>query len=238
MDSTLHEQVIPYVPAFTLYEKALVEWFKRIYVPRDHQYTLQFEVEYAGGERAVRAIEALKGNKARNDKARTPLITIRLQDVKYNAERYHPPESYAGIKYDGPRGTARRAARISKPAPYKLSYDVSIYPSFEVDLRYAMGVVLNKFHTHGGISYVQINRDPSGANGHGRRQLYPLTLLGYSHNVDSNQGEGERQVRGSLMVEMDAYLDLPYQYVPTFRRMVQEISVAGGDTETVEIPAP
>ncbi len=163
---------------------------------------------------------------------------MRLQDVKYNQDRYHPPESFAGIIYDGPKRTARRAARISKPAPYKLSYDISLYPSFEIDLRYAMGVILSKFHHHGGLSYVQINRHPSGASGHGMRQLYPLALLGYSHNVDSNQGEGERQVRGSLMVEMDAYLDLPYKYVPTFRKMVQEISIVGAGSETVEIPAP
>jgi hypothetical protein len=236
MVSSLHEQVIPYVPAFMAYEKALVEWFGKLPVPRDNSHSLQFKVEYAGGERAIRAIKALKGDDARNSKARTPLVTIRLTGLEYMMERYHPPESWwAKVYVDGRPSISRRAARISKPAPYKLSYEAKIYPNFEEDLRYAMGLILTKFHHHGSVSYLKVNN--AFVDGvAGRPQLFPIHLKGYNHGVESNTGDGERQVSGTLNMDIEAYLAMPYQFVPTFRSFHQEIIVDGEPGERIDIP--
>lgn len=235
MATSLHEEVIPFVPAFMAYEKALVEWFGKIPLPRDESHNLQFKVEYAGGERAIRAIKALKGDDARNEKARTPLITIRLTGVEYNQQRYHPPESYWAKAYvDGPPSKTRRAARVSKPAPYKITYECQIYPNFEVDLRFAMGVILNQFHQYGGLSYLRM--DKGFVDGVARRsQIFPIYLRSYNHGVDSNQGEGERLVRGTILVEIEAYLALPYRFVPTFRKLHQQVSIEGEPGSAVQI---
>jgi hypothetical protein len=227
-DNRMHEQVVPYVPAFMAYEKALVEWFGTIPVPRDDGHHERFKVEYAGGERAIRAIKSLKGDDARNEKVRTPLITIRLQNVEYANDRYHPPESFVSTFTDGPRAVARRAARISKPAPYRLTYDVQVYPNFEVDLRYAIGLILNKFHHHGGLSYLVMRRPGPNSNRPLSKEFFPLRLKGYSHGVDSNTGDQERTVRGSFVFEVEAYLGLPYTFVPTFRRLITEFAAQGG----------
>ena len=236
MVSALHEEVIPYVPAFMAYEKGLVEWFGRIQIPRDESHNLQFKVEYAGGERAIRAIKTLKGDDARNDKVRTPIITIRLTGVEYFQARYHPPESYWAKAYvDGPKDMSRRAARISKPAPYKLTYECQVYPNFEIDLRYAMGLILNKFHHYGGLSYLSVSNQFVGGIT-AKPQLFPLYLRSYSHGVNSNTGEAEREVRGTLMLEMEAYLALPYRFVPTFRRFYQTFVVDGSPGETTKTP--
>jgi hypothetical protein len=56
MASGLYEEVIPFVPAFVAYEKGLVNWFRSIRVPRDDSHAIDFRVEYAGGEKAIRAI--------------------------------------------------------------------------------------------------------------------------------------------------------------------------------------
>ena len=234
----MHEQVIPYLPAFTAYEKGLTEWFGKILIPRDDSHNLQFRVEYAGGERAVRAIQALKGDDARNEKVRTPIITIRLQNIEYFPDRYHPPESFFGVFYPEGRGLSRRAARISKPAPYKLVYDVQLYASFEIDLRYAMGAILQRFHQHGGLDYVRMHK-PFG-DGTFVREIFPLWLRGYSHNVDASGDE--RQVKGNFILEMEAYLGLPYHFVPTFLRYHQEVQINGtpGEataTESISVPA-
>jgi hypothetical protein len=236
MASSLHEEVIPFVPAFMAYEKGLVEWFGKIPLPRDESHNLEFKVEYAGGERAIRAIKALKGDDNRNDKARTPLITIRLTGVEYNQQRYHPPESYWAKAYvDGPPSKARRAARISKPAPYKISYECQIYPNFEIDLRFAMGAILNSFHRYGGLSYLRVNNafvDGVAADS----QIFPMFLKSYSHGVDSNTGEGERIVKGTIAVEIEAYLALPYRFVPTFRKLHQSLLIQGEPGVVIPIP--
>lgn len=237
-DNRMHEKVIPYVPAFMAYEKALVEWFETIPVPRDDSHHLRFKVEYAGGERAIRAIKALKGDDARNEKVRTPLITIRLQNVEYANDRYHPPESFVSTFTDGPRAVARRAARISKPAPYRLTYDVQVYPNFEVDLRYAIGLILNKFHHHGGLSYLVMRRPGPSSNRPLSKEFFPLRLKGYSHGVDSNTGDQERTVRGSFVMEVEAYLGLPYTFVPTFRRLITDFASQGGQPGEVESFGP
>lgn len=238
MASQLHEAIIPFIPAFMAYEKAFVEWFRTIKTPRDNSHSLDFRVEYAGGEKAIRAIKALKGDDARNERAKQPVVTLRLQSVEYNAPRYHPPESFAGVMYDGPRTQARRAARFSKPAPWKLAYAVEIYTEFEEDLRYAMGTVLQRFHHHGGgLAYLRMAypMDFAGAQ-IPPREVFPLWLRSYSHNVEN--GDAERIVKGSLVVEMEAYLGLPFKFVPTFRHYLQEVRVTGSpgeETQTEQI---
>lgn len=235
MTSSLYEEVIPYVPAFTAYEKALVEWFGTMQVPRDDSHNLQFKVEYAGGERAIRAIKALKGDDARNERIRTPVTTIKLVGVEPNQQKYHPPESPLKTIYDGPKNIAKRAARVSKAAPYKITYEVQVYPSFEIDLRYAMGLILNKFHHHGGLSYLRISSPhPENADGRIGYQLFPMFLRSYSHGV-ATEGDSERTVRGTFTFELEAYLGIPYHFVPTFRKLHQEIFVNGinGPGETI-----
>lgn len=229
------EQVTPYLPAFTAYEKGLVEWFGQIPIPRDDSHSLPFRVEYAGGEKAIRAIRALKGDDARNERVRIPVVTIRLQNIEYFVDRYHPPESFVGVYYpDGGREKTRRGARISKPAPYKLTYDIQIYTAFEVDLRYAMGMILQKFHHHGGLSYLVMHH-PFG-DGIYKRELFPLWLRGYSHNVDI--AGDDRQVKGSCVFEMEAYLALPYHFVPTFHRYYETFQMKGTPGETVIVTPP
>lgn len=239
MASQLHEEVIPFVPAFLAYEKALVEWFQTIQVPRDDSHSINFRVEYAGGEKAVRAIKALKGDEARNERAMQPVITMRLNSVEYFPARYHPPESFIGTIYDGPRNQAKRAARISKPSPWKLNYAIEIYANFEVDLRYAMGVIMQRFHHHGGLSYLQMAYPISGIDPRARREIFPLWLRSYAHGVEN--GDTDRSVKGSMVFELEAYLALPFNYVPTFRHYLQEIQIHGSPgelttTESVALP--
>ncbi len=234
MASQLNEAIIPYVPAFLAYEKAFVEWFRTIKTPRDGASSLEFRVEYAGGEKAIRAIKALKGDDARNERAKQPVVTLRMQNVEYNAARYHPPESFAGVIHDGPRHLAKRAARFSKPAPWKLSYAVEVYTSFEIDLRYAMGLILQRFHHHGGgLAYLKMGypMDFAGAARH-PREVFPMWLRSYSHDVEN--GDAERNVKGSLMIELEVYLGLPFKFVPTFRHYLQETRIEGSPGEATE----
>ncbi len=235
MASQLHEAIIPYIPAFLAYEKAFSEWFRTIKAPRDDSHSLEFRIEYAGGEKAIRAIKALKGDDARNERAKQPVVTLRMQSVEYNAARYHPPESFAGTLYDGPRHLARRAARFSKPAPWKLTYAVDIYAEFEIDLRYAMGIILQRFHHHGGgLAYLKMGypMDFAGAQ-LPPREVFPMWLRSYSHNVEN--GDAERNVKGSMVIELEVYLGLPFQFSPTFRRYLQEVQIKGSPGETVAI---
>lgn len=232
MASQLHEEVVPFVPAFLAYEKALVEWFRIIRVPRDDSHHIQFRVEYAGGEKAIRAIKALKGNQSVNERAMQPVITMRLNSVEYNQARYHPPESFVGTIYDGPKNLARRAARISKPSPWKLNYAIEVYANFESDLRYAMGVILQKFHHHGNLAYLQMAYPTNGVDPQGyRKEIFPLWLRSYAHSVEN--GDQERVVKGSMVFELEAYLGLPFRYVPTFRHYLQTIQINGSPGEAV-----
>lgn len=234
MASQLYEEVVPFAPAFLAYEKGLVEWFRKIRVPRDDSHNLTFRVEYAGGEKAIRAIKALKGDDAINERGLQPVITMRLNNVEYNLARYHPPESRVATIYDGPRQHAKRAARISKPAPWKLTYAVEVYANFEMDLRYAMGVILQRFHHHGGLSYLQAGYPTTGADPAAKRpELFPLWLRSYSHGVEN--GEADRVVKGSMVFELEAYLALPFHYVPTFRHYYQTIQMNGSPGEVAAI---
>ena len=215
--SSLREKVIPFIPMFTAYEKALIDWFGVIKVPRENRY-LNFRVEYAGGEKAVKAILALKGEEARNDRARQPAITIRMVDIKYNMERYHPPESYIGVLYDGPKHLARRAARISKPSPWKVTYDIQLYSTFEIDLRYAIGQILPRFHRFGGMTYLKAAYPIAGLDPHAPKgEVFPIKLASYTHAVEN--GDADRVCKASMVFELDAYIPLPFQYVPTFRKL-------------------
>ncbi len=204
-----YESVIPILPAFKAYERGLVDWMSGITIPREGR-NLRPKVMYAGGEKAVLAVKAMTEN--RNDRAAIPIITIRLADIAPNTERYSPPESYVGIVYNGPKATATRAARVSKPAGYKVNYEVKLYPAFEEDHRYMMFNLLQRFHHHGGnLSYLTLRR-PDGA-----KEFFPLWMRSYSNGTTAEAGEGDRQVIGMMNLELEAYLPLPLRFVPTFR---------------------
>lgn len=230
MVETAYQYVIPVVPAFLMYERAMVEQLRGITIFREGK-TIETRVEYAGGERAVRAIEAMTpGHQGANKNERivNPLITIKLVDVQYNNERYHPPEStWAKVYNDRRRDRATAAARVSKPAPYKVSYEWQINAIYEEDIRFMMGQVLNRFHHHGGLDYIRIRR----ADGH--IENFPLWLRGFNPMSESNTGEEERQIRAMCLVELEAYLPLPYKFVPVFRTYIQNIQVGltPGETE-------
>lgn len=235
--STFQEVVRHTQPAFTAYEKSLVYWMKRdLAIPRGDEYLIPV-VEYAGGERAIRAVRALKerdggAGESRNKRHRQPIITIKMNDVQYFQERYHPPESTWKTIYNSPDKTkSTRAARISKPAPYKITYAVDIYALYEVDLRFMMGQFLLKFHHHGGLGYLSFfhptaEKNLQQANG----QIFPVYLRSFSNNTDSNTGDEERTVRASAAIEVEAYLPLPYHFVPIFRKLTL-FTETGGEAE-------
>lgn len=61
-----------------------------------------------------------------------------------------------------------------------------------------MGLILNKFHHHGGLSYLRISSPhPENADGSDGYQLFPMFLRSYSHGVTA-EGDSERQVRGTF----------------------------------------
>jgi hypothetical protein len=228
MSDTFQEVVRFFQPAFMSYEKALVSWLRLdMRVPRADR-TVEPRIEYAGGERAIEAIRALKvkdggSGQSRNLRFKAPVITIKMNDLEYMPDRYHPPESEYFRVYNGPTPEqSTRVARVPKPASYRLFYAVDIYCSYEEDLRYIMSTTLPKFAIHGGVAYLafaspKFKRD---------RRLFPFYLRGFSNQTDSNTGQDERTVRASMMLELEAYLPLPYKFVPVFRKFTQAICIA------------
>lgn len=214
------EVVRHFQPAFLAYEKALVSWLRLgMRVPRGDR-TVQPRIEYAGGERAIQAVRALKveeggSGQARNMRFKTPVVTIKMNDLEYLPDRYHPPESeYFRVYNTENREQATRVARVPKPAPYRIFYSVDIYCAYESDLRYIMFTTLPKFHVHGGVAYLAF----ASPKDHKDIRLFPFWLRGFSNQTDSNTGQEERTVRASMMIEMEAYLPLPYKFVPVFKK--------------------
>lgn len=236
MENTAYQQIIPMVPAFMTYEQAMVEQLRGVQIFREGK-SLEARVEYAGGEKAVRHIESItKWHQGanQNDRVVHPLIAIKLVDVQYNNERYHPPESTWGKVWNSrKRSEATAVARVSKPAPYKVSYEWQFHAVYEEDMRYMMGQVMNRFHHHGGLDYVKILRSD------GRTEWFPLHLRGFNVLTDSNTGEEDRDVRALMLVELEAYLPLPYKFVPVFRTYIQNMqmgrSPGEADKEAIKV---
>lgn len=235
-ENTAYQEIVPIIPAFMSYEQAMVEQLKGIQIFREGK-TLEARVEYAGGEKAIRQIEAITRwhqGANQNDRVVHPLIAIKLIDVQYNPERYHPPESTWGKVWNAKnRRMATAAARVSKPAPYKVSYEWQFHAVYEEDMRYMMGQVMNRFHHHGGLDYVRIRRSD------GRTEWFPLFLRGFNVLTDSNTGEEDRDVRALMLVELEAYLPLPYKFVPVFRTYIQNMQIGvvpqGSDKDAIKV---
>jgi hypothetical protein len=62
-----------------------------------------------------------------------------------------------------------------------------------------------------------------------RQEVFPLWLRSYSHGVEN--GETDRVVKASMVFELEAYLALPFHYVPTFRHYHQSLQVKGSPGE-------
>lgn len=225
MVETAYKQIIPVLPAFKMYEQAMVEWLGGVFIFREGKQ-IESRVEYAGGEKAVRTIEAMSpghSTQNKNDRVQNPLITIKMVDCQYNPERYHPPESPWGVIYNGTtKENSTAAARLAKPVPYKVTYEWQMYTIMEEDQRFMMGQVMNRFHQHGGLDYIRFLRSD------GLTEWFPMRLQGFNPTTDSNSGEEDRTVRAVMLVELEAYLPLPYTFVPIFRRYIQQM-VVGSD---------
>jgi hypothetical protein len=227
------EVVQPLIPAFLMYEQTLAQWLSGMVVSRDLEgRTIPVRVEYAGGEKAVRAIKELHGVDSRNNKVATPVVTMKQVGVEYNQERYHPPESTWAKVYNTPdKRNATRVARASKASPWRVSYELRLYPNFEIDLRYMQFQILNAFHHMGGMAYLTIQW-PQTAWSEGlklsKRSLFPLWLRGYTPTTTSETGDKDRDVGATMMVELECYLPLPLRFVPTFRAFYQTIASSDG----------
>lgn len=228
------ETVTFLLPAFLTYEKALVRWIRtNMRIPRADSY-LTPRVEYAGGERAVRAIEALaieKGGKgdAKNLRHQSPLVTIRLNDVEYLMERYHPPESTWKVIYNGPTpATSTHAARIAKPAPYRVMYGIDIHTMYEEDFRFILFNILQKFHHHGGLDYLRF-RAPGDATDKPNTRFFPIYFRGANNATQYETGQEERIVRASMQFELELYLPLPFTFVPVFRKLLLSVCLSDED---------
>lgn len=227
------EVVNPLLPAFMMYEQTLAQWLSGMVISRDQEgRTITVRVEYAGGEKAVRAIKELKGVDTRNNKVATPVITMKQVGIEYFHERYHPPESTWAKVYNTPdKRNATRVARMSKASPWRVSYELRLYPNFEIDLRYMQFQILQAFHAMGGMAYLRIEWPQAGWSAGqrvNRSSLFPLWLRGYTPTTNSDTGEKDRDVGATMMVELECYLPLPLRFVPTFRTFIQQIVAKGG----------
>jgi hypothetical protein len=220
------ETIIPIVPAFLAYERGMTDWLRGITVPRD-DHNIGVKVTYAGGEKAILAVKAMWEN--RNDRAVQPVISLKLNDIQPNLERYHPPESYVAVLWNAPKSRATRAARVAKPAAYRCSYTVEVNAIHEIDLRYILANLLQRFHHHGGnLSYLTLRRPHAQG-----KEYFPLWLKSCVNATTTGAGsEGEREVKAVLSLELEAYLALPLRFVPTFRSILAEIRVQNADGET------
>lgn len=218
------------LPAFTSYERGLVDWLSGVWIPREDGF-VRPKVVYAGGEKAVLAIKAMREN--RNQKVSTPVITIKLGAIEPNLERYTPPECTWGIVWNGPtKAQSTRAARIGKPAAYKCSYSVEITANYEMDLRHIMFNLLQRFHHHGGnLSYLTLNRPQGG------KEFFPLWLRSFE-NATVSEGEGDREVKASMQLELEAYLPLTQRLVPLFKKAIIDIQIKGEPGIVAQIIVP
>lgn len=207
-------------PWYRTYNEAMKQWLSCIREPRPEVENRDIPVVYATPERAFASLISPRVE----GQPDIPIISFVMTGVSWDADRF------SNIFTPWDRTLVDGKWRLqSKPMPWNLSYNVSVWTKFAVTLDYVGYTLLSRFTPK---SYIK----PFG---------FPVSEVSFTGHSDTSAlepGQDDRLLRHDYQFEIKAWMPMPYREVGQIGNVFIAIDsdedaepVYAGGTDTVTV---
>jgi len=202
------------MPGFRSLDDAMKQYWSGIRVPTKDSYRLM-RVKISGGDKSL----LIWADDLKEGRARLPVAAVSRTSHEFNSQKFSPAYHAMTARYLSTRGNL--AARVYRPVPFNVEYEVTIWAEHKRDAEYIIYQILTRFNPLAEFRMFD-------------GKLEGNVQLLYKGCVDASDKETgfdqQASVRYEVTVTAEAWLPLPEKVVPTvlgqvntFRETVGEI---------------
>lgn len=201
------------MPGFYSLDEAMKNYWSGIRVPTKDSYRFM-RVKVAGGDKSL----LVWADDLKEGRARLPLAAIDRGSHKFNPDKFSPAYLPMTYRYLSTRGDY--AAKVFRPVPFLIDYQLIIWAEHKRDAEYIMYQALTRFNPLGEFRMFD-------------GKIAGNVQLRYGDATDASDKEAgfdqHANVRYEISMTAEAWLPLPEQIVPTVLGQVSVIKEGFGD---------
>lgn len=212
--------VVPMIEeGFRTQDAGIKYYFSDLKIPDKNTGFRDVRVKIAGGDRTIMAWK----DERRNGRLPLPILSINRVSAEYNPNKYSPPFIEMVSKFvDGNR---EHIEQVFRPAPWNLSYQLTLWAERKTDAEYILWQILVRFNPMA----QWIVQDEW------LRGVVDAFMQGYTNSSDVDAANDQLAlVRYDFNILVEGWLPLPTRVVPTILGGVETTELATGE-ELAEI---
>lgn len=186
-------------PGFQALDDAMRMYWSGMRVPTKDAYRFM-RVKVAGGDKSV----LIWKDELSEGRARLPVAAISRNSAEFNPEKYSPPYLAMSKKHRSNRRD--RVAKVFRPVPFLVEYDLSVWAEHKRDLEYIAYQVMIRFNPL--AEFIMFDEHLQGS--------VQLRFGGWTDASDKEAPYDQQQVRRyEYKMTAEAWLPLPELNLPT-----------------------
>lgn len=206
------------IPGFRALDESMKMYWSGMRVPTKDAYRFM-RVKVAGGDKSV----LIWRDELSDGRARLPVAAVDRTGAEFNPEKFSPPILAAGRRYTSNR--MDMVAKIYRPVPYLVDYDLTIWAEHKRDLEYILYQILIRFNPL--AEFTMFDEHLQGN--------VQLRFGGYTDASDKEMSFNEFAYRRyEVKMTAEAWLPLPETVVPTVLGTVGVVRERSGNTLLVQ----
>lgn len=187
------------IPGFRSLDEAMKQYWTGIRVPTKDAFRFM-RVKIAGGDKSL----LIWGDDLKEGRIRLPVAALNRRSHQFNPDKFSPRYHSMTSRFVSSRGD--RIARVYRPVPYLVDYDMSIWAEHKRDAEYILYQVLTRFHP---LAEFRMSDGKLEGN-------IQLRFGGSNDASDKETGYDQHAtVRLEVSMTAEAWLPLPEEVLPT-----------------------
>jgi len=203
------------VQGFRSLDEAMKNYWSGMRIPVKDSYRFM-RVKIAGGDKSL----LIWRDQLQDGRVRLPVGSISRTGHEFNPEKFSPAYLPMSLRYTSSR--MDRVAKIYRPVPFLVSYDMVTWANYKRDADYILHQVLTRFNPL--AEFTMWDKHLQGN--------IQLRFEGSTDASDKEIGFDQRaKVRYEYKMVAEAWLPLPETVVPTVKGHVTVVKEIAGDIE-------
>jgi len=196
------------VRGFRVFDEAIKAWLTEMFLIPTKNGVKRADVRIAGGDKSYliwrqKILDRLKGHNSEG-RITLPAVSVNRTSASFLTELFSPPHHHMALRYTDE--SLRRVAKIYRPVPYLLEYEITWWTEFKRDAEYMLYELMPRFNPLAEIVVEDVQL-------RGNLVMRPGDWKDESDIESAAKSKDFR--RYSYNFSAEAWLPLPEQIVPT-----------------------
>jgi hypothetical protein len=203
------------IQGFRSLDEAMKNYWSGMRIPVKDSYRFM-RVKVAGGDKSL----LIWRDQLREGRVRLPVGSLSRTGHEFNPDKFSPAYLPMALRYTSNR--MDRVAKVYRPVPYLVSYDLVVWANYKRDADYILHQVLTRFNPL--AEFTMWDKHLQGN--------IQLRFEGSTDASDKEIGFDQRaKIRYEYKMTAEAWLPLPETIVPTVKGHVTVFKEVAGDIE-------